>query len=159
MHGGVFYGETFGSRGSVEVPVGGNQRYRPETGIPLEPVDFEDDSRLYGIVSPEPVLAGCQHRLGKERAGQLNDPIVLGQMAAEVTENCSGLGSGEIAGVLPASDRGSDLNGGNAGDINPVASLGTDEGFNPGAAGFVHMAFDEGAGIEEVIRHLNGARG
>lgn len=66
MHGGVFYGETFGSRGSVEVPVGRNQRYRPETGIPLEPVDFEDDSQLYGIVSPEPVPAGYQHRLGKE---------------------------------------------------------------------------------------------
>ena len=131
---------------------------RPETGIPLEPVDFEDDSQLCGIVSPEPVLAGYQHRLGKE-GGQFHDAIVLGHMAAEVTENCFGLGSGEIASVLPASDRGSDLNGGNAGDINPVADLGTDEGFNPGAAAFVHMAFDEGAGIEEVIRHLSGARG
>jgi len=43
--------------------------------------------------------------------------------------------------------------------LNPVAGLGTDEGFNPGAAGFVHMAFDECARIEEVIRHLNVARG
>ena len=45
MHGGVFYGETFSSRGNVEVLVGRDQCYRPETGIPLEPVDFEDDSR------------------------------------------------------------------------------------------------------------------
>ena len=61
--------------------------------------------------------------------------------------------------MLPAGDRGSELNGGNAGDINPVAGLGTDEGFNPRTAGLVHMTFDEGAGIEEVIRHLSGARG
>jgi len=80
-------------------------------------------------------------------------------VAAEMPEHRAGLGSGEIASVLPASDRRSDLNGGNAGDINPGAGLGTDGGFNPGAAGFVHMAFDEGAGIEEVIRYLNGARG
>src|SRR5271157_5575674 len=106
MHGGVFYGETFGSRGSVEVPVGRNQRYRPETGTPLEPVDFEDDSQLYGIVSPEPVPAGCQHRLGKQGRGQFHDAIALGQVAAEMPEHRAGLGGRKVAAVLPAGDRG-----------------------------------------------------
>ena len=127
MHGGVFYGKTFGSRGGVEVPVGRNQRYRPETGILLEPVDFEDDSQLYGIVSPEPVLASRQHRLGKEGGGQFHDAIALGQLAAEMTEHRSGLGGGEMAAVLPAGDRGSDLDGGDAGDIERVSRLGADE--------------------------------
>ena len=123
MHGGVFYGETFGSRGSVEVPVGRNQRYRPEPGIPLEPVHFEDDSQLYGIVSPEPVLAGCQHRLGKEGRSQFHDAIALGQVAAEMPEHRAGLGGRKVAAVLPASDRGSDLNSGDAGDIERVSRL------------------------------------
>jgi hypothetical protein len=63
MHGGVSHDETLGSR--IRIPVGRNQRDRQETGILLEPVGFEDDSQLYGIVSPEPVLEGCQRFLRK----------------------------------------------------------------------------------------------
>jgi len=124
MHGGVFKGEAFGSRGRVEVTVGRNQRHRAKTGLPLEPVDFKDDSQLYGIVSPEPVLAGCQHRLGKEGRGQFHDAIALGQVAAEMSEHCAGLGGRKMAAMLPAGDRGSHLNGGDAGDIERMSRPG-----------------------------------
>jgi hypothetical protein len=105
------------------------------------------------------MLAGRQHRLGKEGGGQFNDAVIPRQLAAEVTEDGSSLGGGEIAGVLPPGDRGRDLNGGNAGDIERVTRLGADEGFDSGAADLDDMAFDKSTGIEEIIRHLNDARG
>jgi hypothetical protein len=127
----VVHRYAFGGCGGVEVAVGGDQRYRSETALLLEPLDFEEDSQLHGIVSPEAMLASRQHRLGKEGGGQFNDAVVPGQLAAELTENGSGLGDGEIAGVLPPGDRGRDLNGGDAGDIKRVTRLGADEGFDP----------------------------
>ena len=48
-------------------------------------MDFEGDSQLDGIVSPETVLAGRQHRFGEEGGGQFNDAVALGQMAAGIT--------------------------------------------------------------------------
>ncbi len=45
MRRGVFYGETFGNRGGVEVPVSGNQRHLTETRILMSSVDFESPPR------------------------------------------------------------------------------------------------------------------
>ena len=70
-----------------------------------------------------------------------------------LAENRGGLGGGEIAWPLPAGDTGSDLNGGDAGDIERMPGLGPDQGAYPGAASLLHMTLDEGGGIEEVIRH------
>ena len=70
-----------------------------------------------------------------------------------------GLGGRKVSTALPPGDRGKDLNGGDVGDIERMSRLGADEGFDPGSVGLDHMAFDERAGIEEVMRYLSSARG
>src|SRR5262245_3564198 len=79
-------------------------------------------------------------------------------MAAEVAEDRAGLGGGKVALVLPSGDRGEHLDGRDPGDIQPVAGPGPHERTDPRTAGLVHMAFDEGAGIEEVARHQRRSR-
>src|SRR5271157_1702970 len=83
----------------------------------------------------------------------------LGQVAAEASEDCPCLGWREAAAVLPPCDRGGDLNGGDAGDIKRMSRLGASQRTDPSATGFRDMAFDQGAAVEKVDRHLSGARG
>ena len=129
----------------------------------MEPVDFEGDGELHGIVSSEPMPAGRQHRLAEESGGQFNDSITLDQMATEVTEDGPALGRGEVAGMLSAGDRGSDFDGGDAGDIEAVAAaFGTAQGISPKVlpVSFTWLTFDhERTGIEEIIGHFNDAHG
>jgi hypothetical protein len=80
-------------------------------------------------------------------------------VAAEMAENRRSLGGGQVSQVLAAGDRGCHLNGGDAGDIKGMSGLSIDEGFDPGCAGLLYVAFDKPTGIEEVIRHFTGARG
>jgi len=69
----VFDGQPFGRGGGVEVLVGRNQRHRSATRVLIAPVYLEGRRQLHGIVGPEPVLAGRQHRYGEKGGGQLQD--------------------------------------------------------------------------------------
>src|SRR4051794_38916633 len=70
----------------------------------------------------------------------------------------SGLGKRKDAAMLAAGDRRRDLDGGDAGDVQPMTGLGANQRFHPGAAGLGDVAFDEGAGVEEIIRHQRRSR-
>ena len=73
------------------------------------------------------MLTGDKRRFVEEDRGQLDDAIALGEMTAKVTENRSTLGGRKVATALAAGYRGSDLNGGNVGDINPMTGLGSEQ--------------------------------
>ena len=65
----VFDGQPRGRGSGVEVSVGRNQRHRSGAYVLIEPVHFEGRGQLHGIVGPEPVFTGRQHRLVKEAGG------------------------------------------------------------------------------------------
>ena len=71
----IFDHEPFGGGGVVEGLIRRNQRYRPEPGCLLEPVDIKNDRQLDGVISPEPTLAGCEHRLVEKDRGELDNAI------------------------------------------------------------------------------------
>ena len=96
----------------------------PKPCILIEPVEIEGRGQLHGVVGPEAVLAGHQHRLGEEGRGQLQDIVALGQVTAEMPDDGPGLGGGEVAASLPAGDGGEDLDGRDAGDVELWPALG-----------------------------------
>jgi hypothetical protein len=159
MRVGIFYGEAFGYRCGIEIPVGRNQRHRPEAGLLVALVQIECGGQLYSVVRPVPMLACRAHRVIEQGGSQIDDEIAVSEMPSEMPKYRAGLGGGKVAAVLSAGDRGSDLNGGDAGDIERVSRFSVDQRAYPAAADLDHMTFDEGAGVEEVIGHLSGDRG
>src|SRR5262249_19202336 len=91
--------------------------------------------------------------VGQEAGGDLQDDIALGEMAAEMAVDGCALGSGKAAAALPPGDRRCHLHGGDPGDVERVARLGSGLGAHPMAADLVHMPFDQGTRVEEERRH------
>ena len=93
--------------------------------------EFEGGGKLHGVVGTEAALAGFEHGVVEDGRGQVEDAVTLGQVAAEMAEDRSGLGGGNVAAVLPPGDGGEDFDGGDAGDVNPVGGLGAGSGSGP----------------------------
>jgi hypothetical protein len=98
--------QPFGGSGVVEGPVGGDEGHRSQASLSLETVNVEGNRQLHGVVGPEPVPAGGQHGIGEQGGSELDDAVALGQMAAEMAEDCGGLGGGAIARPPAARDAG-----------------------------------------------------
>ena len=56
----------------------------------------------------------------------------MSQVAAEMPEDSSSLGGGEVPATLPTGDSGIDFDSRDAGDIERMRGLGTGQGSNPG---------------------------
>src|SRR4051794_8356920 len=57
MRGGIFYGEVFGDRFGILIPVGRNQHHRPEGCLQVALVQIECGCQLYSVVGSEPMRA------------------------------------------------------------------------------------------------------
>lgn len=156
---GIVHRQPFGGRGGVEFSVRRNQRHATKARRSMKSIDFAHRGELDGIVSPQSVCPRQEHGIDHERRGQLHEVVSEGEMAAKMPQDGPCLGWRETAATLSAGDGGINLDGGDPGQEDRMSGLWASQGTDPGGPRLAHMAFDEAAGIEEVDRHLNDARG
>ena len=147
-----------GGRG-VEFPIGRDERDGTDRRQDALKVQIEDRGELHGVVGAEGVGLGEGDRPRQQGGADLPDSIFDGPILTESDEDGRGDRERKPPSSLPTDDGGGQLDRRDTGEVDSMGCWGIGQALDPTRAGLGDVALDDGAGIEEIDRHFNVARG
>ena len=150
----IFHRESFGQSCVVQVVIRVYQYQWMDFGS-----DLEGRSQLYRVVGPEIMRVREQSRSLQQADRHLDDAMIPAEVAAKSAQSGTNLCCAQVSLPPTLRKRRRHLDLGDPAQVELMAARRFVQVLNPRRAGFLDVAFDRRARVEEVGGHLNADRG